>query len=331
MLLVGDIGGTKTSLAIFAGLTQDDPLIAEATLKSIEFESFERLLSEFFTLNPVKVEYAAFGVPGPVIDGTVKTTNLPWMIKEDDLESTLDANNAWLLNDLEATASAVPFLQSSDLLTLQDGQTNSTGAKAVIAPGTGLGEAYLTQKDGVYQAHPTEGGHVDFAPTTALQQELLAFLLEDYDHVSYERLCSGMGLPNIYRFFKERKKIDEPSWLSDEISREDDATPLIVNAALNDDPECEICRMTLDLFVEILGAECGNLALQYLATGGVYIAGGMIPKMLPGINRNRFLETVANKGRFSDFMTKIPIYLILNPRVALIGARQFALQKLSTN
>lgn len=328
MLLVGDVGGTKTSFTLFADLEQDHAILSQATLKSNEFASFQELLGEFLALHTAQVEVAAFGVPGPVIDGQVTTTNIPWSIRERDLASTLKTDNAWLLNDLEAIASGVPTLSPEDLHPLQVGESSPEGPRVVIAPGTGLGEAFLTYHSGNYRGHPTEGGHADFAPTTVLQIDLLDFLLETYDHVSYERLCSGIGLPNIYRFLKERKQMIEPAWLTNELRQGQDPTPIIVNAALAEERTCDLCRMTVEVFVEILGAECGNLALKFMATGGIYIAGGMVPKMLPGIDIRHFLRSVANKGRFSELMGRFPIHVIMNPEVGMMGARQFALQKL---
>jgi glucokinase len=329
MLLVGDVGATKTSFTLFADLEHDYPILSQATLKSNEFPSFQQMLDQFLALHPAQIEVAAFGVPGPVIDGQVTTTNIPWSIRERDLAATLKTENAWLLNDLEAIASGVPTLSSDDVHTLQVGEPSSNGPRVVIAPGTGLGEAFLTYHSGIYQAHPTEGGHADFAPTSKLQIDLLKFLLETYEHVSYERLCSGIGLPNIYRFLKEGKHMNEPSWLANELRKDQDPTPIIVNAALAEERTCDLCRMTVELFVEILGAECGNLALKFMATGGIYVGGGMVPKMLPGIDTAHFLRSFANKGRFSEFMGRFPIHVIMNPDVGMMGARQFALQKLS--
>lgn len=328
MLLVGDIGGTKTSLAVYARPDRGDIPIAEATLKSAAFPDPGALVQVFLDQCGVRVDSAVFGVAGPVVQGSVQTTNLPWTIRDQELRATLGLSNLWLLNDLQAIANSIPALGSSDLQILQDGEFVKHGAIAVIAPGTGLGEAYLTDSPDGYQAHASEGGHADFAPLNALQVELLIFLLEKYDHVSYERLCSGMGLPNIYQFLKESKGLEEPDWLAKQLEESSDPTPVIVRSAGQEENPCAICIETVRLFSAILGAECSNVALKFLATGGIYIAGGMLPKMLDVFDKLVFLEAFRAKGRFVDLVSSIPVSLILNPNAALIGASRFGFQQL---
>jgi glucokinase len=225
-----------------------------------------------------------------------------------------------LLNDLQAIGYGVPSLGADDLHTLNEGQPVQGGAVAIIAPGTGLGEAFLTWDGRRYESHPTEGGHADFAPTDNLQAGLLQYLLERYDHVSYERVCSGLGLPNIYAYLKDSGHAEEPAWLAEELAKVEDPTPVIVNTALSRDRSCELCKATLDTLVSILGAEAGNLALKVLATGGVYLGGGIPPRILPALQSGAFMEAFRAKGRFRELMSRLPVHVILNPKVGLLGA-----------
>ena len=328
MLLVGDIGATKTSLAVYSRDDREDIPIAEATLKSAAFPDPGALVKVFLKQSGVHVDSAVFGVAGPVVQGAVQATNLPWTIRDQELRTTLGLSNLWLLNDLQAIANSIPALGSIDLQTLQAGESVKRGTMAVIAPGTGLGEAYLTDGPDGYKAHASEGGHADFAPRNTLQIELLNYLLEKYDHVSYERLCSGLGLPNIYQFLKERKGLDEPDWLTVQLEKNSDPTPVIIRGAAQEEDSCAICVETVRLFSAILGAECGNVALKFLATGGIYIAGGMLPKMLDVFDKAVFLEAFRAKGRLDDLVSSIPVSIILNPNAPLIGASRFAFQQL---
>ncbi|MCH7586599.1 MAG: glucokinase [Chloroflexi bacterium] len=328
MLLVGDIGGTKTSLAVYSRPDRGDYPIGEATLKSAAFSDPGALVQVFLNQSGLRVDSAVFGIAGPVVHDAVRTTNLPWTIRAQDLRETLGLSNLWLLNDLQAVANSIPTLGSGDLEILQEGEFVKHSAIAVIAPGTGLGEAYLTDGADGYRAHASEGGHADFAPLNALQIDLLNFLLEEYDHVSYERLCSGMGLPNIYRFLKKAKGLREPDWLANQLKESSDPTPVIVRGAAQTEKPSAICVETVRLFCEILGAECSNVALKFLATGGIYLAGGMLLKMLDVFDKAVFLEAFRAKGRFADLMSSIPVSIIVNPNAALIGASRFAFQQL---
>jgi glucokinase len=275
---------------------------------------------EFLDQTDVSVERATFGVAGPVVGGRATITNLSWVIDEAELQLALNLSTVRLLNDLEAIGYGVPFLEPEDLHTLNEGQAVPGGAIAVIAPGTGLGEAFLTWDGTRYRSHATEGGHAGFAPTNDRQVGLLRYLLDRFDHVSYERVCSGMGLPNIYAYLKDSGYAEEPPWLARELAAADDPTPVIVNAALDSKRPCELCVATLNVFVSILGAEAGNLALKVLATGGVYVGGGIPPRILSTLERGPFMESFRSKGRFSDLMSRMPVHVILNPKVALLGA-----------
>jgi glucokinase len=221
----------------------------------------------------VKIERAVLGVAGPVVEGQAKIVNLSWIIEKSKLERNLKLSSVRLLNDLEAIANAVPVLEKSDQRTIHKGDPEKNGTMAVIAPGTGLGEAFLLWEGSNYRAIPSEGGHADFAPADSRQTELLEYLREQFGHVSCERVCSGRGIPNIYAFLKEQKIAEEPEWLADKLAKADDPTPVIVNAAQEGEESCTLCVETVRLFVSILAAEAGNLALRVLATGGVYLGG----------------------------------------------------------
>jgi glucokinase len=214
----------------------------------------------------------------------------------------------------------VPFLEAADLHTLNEGQPAPGGVIAVIAPGTGLGEAFLTWDGSRYRAHASEGGHTDFAPTNALEAGLLRYLLGRFEHVSYERVCSGRGLPNIYAYLKDSGYAEEPPWLAEQLASVEDPNPIIVNAALYGERPCELCVAMLNTFVSILGTEAGNLALKVLATGGVYLGGGIPPRILPALEQEEFIEAFRRKGRMSDLLARVPVHVILNPKVALLGA-----------
>ena len=234
MLLAGDIGGTKTRLAIFSNEAGPRAPLAEATFPSARYPSLEALSREFLAQVDLSVEQAIFGVAGPVVAGRATVTNLPWVIDEAQLQSALHLDSVRLLNDLEAIAHAVPLLESEDLFTLNTGEPMPGGTIAIVAPGTGLGEAFLTWNGSRYQAHASEGGHADFAPSNPLEAELLRYLMGRFDHVSYERVCSGLGLPNIYAFLKENHSAEEPTWLAEQLATADDPTPVIVRAALDE-------------------------------------------------------------------------------------------------
>ena len=319
MLLAGDIGGTKTNLAIFSPKDGPRAPLAEATFPSAGYPSLEALVHEFLSHVDLKVDQASLGVAGPVSAGRAEITNLPWVMEETQLREALNLSSVRLLNDLAAIAHAVPFLEPEDVHTLSVGQPAPGGAIGVIAPGTGLGEAFLTWDGSRYRPHSSEGGHSDFAPNNPFEVKLLRYLLDRFEHVSYERVCSGRGLPNIYAYLKDSGYAEEPAWLAEQLAAADDPTPVIVNAALRGERRCELCVATLNTFVSVLGTEAGNLALKVLATGGVYLGGGIPPRILPALEQERFMEAFRRKGRMSDLLARVPVHVILNPKVALLG------------
>lgn len=326
LLLAGDIGGTKTHLGIFS-LEGSLPLpLAEAVFSSAAFPDLAAIARKFLNENKLKADAACFGVAGPVSGGTSKITNLPWVLDERELRRKLYLKTVKLINDLEAKAYAVPFLTSSDLHTLNEGRPVSGGNIAVIAPGTGLGEAFLTWDGARYKGHASEGGHADFAPNDACERELLCYLQEKMGHVSYENVCSGSGIINIYCFLRERCYAEEPSWLSDSLARVKDPVPVIVGVAMDKENSCDLCVMTLKLLVSILGAEAGNMALKVMATNGVYIAGGIPRRILTFLEHEQFMKSFRHKGRMSDLVSTMPVYVITNPGVALRGAVNYGFE-----
>lgn len=327
MLLAGDIGGTKTNLAVFPLDIEPRVPLVEATFPSVQYESLEALVHEFLGQNNFHIDRACFGVAGPVVDGRAKITNLPWSMDEHRMQEILHIPIVRLLNDLDAMAHAVPFLESIDIRTLNAGTPVPNGTLAVIAPGTGLGEAYLTWDGNHYNPHPSEGGHTDFAPTNAAEMEMLRYLLGRFAHVSYEHICSGIGLPNIYAYYRDVAGMTEPEWLRAQLASANDMTPIIVSAALDQTKDCEICTVTLSTFVSVLGAEAGNLALKVLANGGVYIGGGIPPRILSYFENAAFLQAFEAKGRFKEMLSNIPVHLITNPKLALLGAARHGLEE----
>jgi len=322
MLLAGDVGGTKTNLAIFSPEAGPRAPLAEATFPSGRYPSLETILQEFLDGVNFLVGKASFGVAGPVVNGRAAITNLPWVINARQLEGTLGLfpGGVCLLNDLLAIAHAVPWLEPADLYTLNAGEPHPTGAIAVVAPGTGLGEAFLTWDGARYRPHASEGGHADFAPTNLFEMDLWRYLQSRFGHVSYERVCSGRGLPNIYAYLKDTGYADEPDWLAEQLAAAPDPTPVIVNAALDEQQRCLLCVATLDAFVGILGAEAGNLMLKVMATGGLYLGGGIPPRILSVLKEGQFMQAFVNKGRFSEMLAQTPVHVILNPKIALLGA-----------
>src|SRR5713226_4132143 len=277
MLIAGDIGGTKTDLAIFSSEAGPHAPLAQAKVHSADYPSLQAIVKEFLAKTKKPVDRACFAVAGPVIGGRVKTTNLPWVIEDASLARELNINlqSVRLINDLEAIARAVPILRPSDVQTINAGVPVPRGAIAVIAPGTGLGESFLTWDGSRYLAHSSEGGHSDFAPTDARQIRLLEYMLKKFDHVSFEHVCSGIGIPNIYAYLAEVERIPEEPEVATVIALGKDSTAVIANHALGAHPFSALCAATIEMFVSILASEAANLAVKVLATGGVYIAGGV--------------------------------------------------------
>lgn len=325
LLLVGDIGGTKTDLRIISPATGARVAVAQARLKSTDYANLDDMLRAFLNTTNLAVRRACLDVAGPVIDGCARLTNLPWKIERTALREALGFETVNILNDLAAIAHAIPTLTSADLVTLNTGVPSTTGTKAVIAPGTGLGEAFLVWNGLRYQPCPSEGGHADFAPPTEALQGLLPYLRQRADHVSYELVCSGIGIPTLYEYFRDSGYAPESPAFAAELTAAPDRTPLIIVRALDTHKPCPLCLATLDAFLSILAAEAGNLALKVLALGGLYIAGGIPPRLASTFKDGRFLDNFCRKGRFAGLLRHIPLYLVTNPDVALLGAAIYGL------
>ena len=321
MLLAGDIGGTKTSLALYSPERGLLPL-RQATFQSAEFASLEAVCQAFLAEDGAPVETAVFGVAGPVLAGEATVTNLPWVIREATLQQVLGLRKATLLNDLEATAYGVPHLSPADLYALNDARSLG-GTKGVIAAGTGLGEAVLFHHDGQYHVLASEGGHTDFGPRDAFEVGLLRYLMERHDHVSYERVCSGIGLPNLYAYLWEMRLAGTPQAEVEAYHKGPEPTRAIIQKAMSGGSS--LCTEALHAFVSILGAEAGNLALKVMASGGTYLGGGIPPRILPFLKDGTFMAAFVNKGRFSRMLSQWPVYIILKSDTALLGAAAYGL------
>ncbi|MEO8844040.1 MAG: glucokinase [Kofleriaceae bacterium] len=312
MILAGDIGGTKTTLA----LCDDHGAIQrEATEQSGDWSSLEQIVEKFA---PGSVRAACFGVAGPVVDGVAKITNLPWTIATASLTTLLGGATVELQNDLQATALGMLVIPDSSFAVLQHGERPARATIAVIAPGTGLGEATLLHDGRDYRALPSEGGHADFAPGSEEEIRLLRYLRGLYgEHVSYERVLSGHGIADLYDFCRTQADSTEPPWLTAELTT-GDKNAAITKAALANHDTCAV--RALAMFVDVLGAEAGNLALRGLATGGIIIGGGIPPKILPALQTGALLARLTAKGRFQTWTRALSVRVALEPRAALLGA-----------
>jgi glucokinase len=322
MILAGDIGGTKTNLAYF---DREDGRVIPVESRSYSSQQYQSLLDIIAAMQkelPAQITAAAFGVAGPVVEGHSKLTNLGWEVAAEEIREGLKLPHVGLLNDLEATAYGVLNIPEKDRLVLQQGEVRKHGAIAVIAAGTGLGEGALMWDGRRYRAMPSEGGHSDFAPRNELEMELLRFLLTKFKRVSYERILSGPGFATLYEFFRSRSHEPEPAWLAEEIKA--GPTPAVAISHAGLERTDAVCVQVLDLFVSLYGAEAGNLALKVLATGGVYIGGGIAPKILPRIQEGGFLEAFTFKGRHSPLLKSMPLQVVLNDKIALYGAAHYA-------
>jgi glucokinase len=314
-VIAGDIGGTKTRLALVEVVGTQVRVEREIGYPSRDFATFEALLADFLAGTQAPA-HAAFGIAGPVLGGAVRATNLPWYIEADVLRQRFGFEKCALLNDLEATAFGLPALNAEDLLTLQQGEADACGNAAVIAAGTGLGEAGLYWDGERHHPYATEGGHTTFSPQNDLEIDLLRYLQQRYGHVSWERVVSGMGLVDLHDFLRGYRKVAVPQRLADEM-RENDVAAVISRAALSGSDG--ICIETMNVFVQLYGAEAGNLALKSMSRGGVYVGGGIAPKILPILQRDIFMPAFLNKGRMRPLLEAMPVRVILNDRVALYG------------
>ena len=321
MILAGDIGGTKAQLALFAPGSQPRSPVTEDRLPTQGTPSLDALLRPFLERAGARPSRVVLGIAGPVHNNTCITTNLPWHVDGAALSAAIGAP-VTLLNDLEATAWGLHTLGKDDLEVLQEG-TPTQGHRALIAAGTGLGEAILMWDGARWRPMASEGGHSDFGPRNELEDELLLWLRGKYGRVSYERVLSGPGLADLYRFFRETRRGEEPEGVAMRFDRAEQPAAVVTETAL--DGSCERARLALEQFVSIYGAEAGNLALKAMALGGVYVGGGIAPRMLPALTRGGFVRGFFEKGRLSPLLTRIPVSVVLDSRTALWGAAAYAL------
>ncbi|MDG4475222.1 glucokinase [Thiovibrio frasassiensis] len=316
--LAGDLGGTKTILALYSTTGDGYCLVREQRFASSDYGDFSGIIADFLRGPEESPQVAVFGVAGPVVGGRVRMTNLGWLIDQEALRDRFRFAEVLVLNDLVAVAESVTILPPEDLLVVNCGTPVPQGSMAVLAPGTGLGEAYLCWSGTGYAAYPSEGGHADFAPTSEMEEALLSFLRAAHGHVSYELVCSGKGIPNIYRYLTEGAGMQVPPELAAALADVPDMTPVIVAQAQEKDGG--VARLTLEIFFAILAAEAGNMALKFLATGGLYLGGGMLPKLLPVFDPKRFMARFVGKGRMAGILSSIPVRMIMAERAGLHGA-----------
>lgn len=326
-VLAGDVGATKTTLALFSVNTWPAPPLREITYRNSDFSQFDALLHAFLAETGARPEQACFGVAGPVLGRSVKMTNIDWQLNSDALRQDHGIKNVELFNDLVVTAMGAPTLPGKDLMTLNHGLAQPAGTVAVLAPGTGLGEAFIVKSGRQNFPCASEGGHSSFAPVNEDQVELLRHLRRTRQHVSVEDVCSGPAVPQLHDFFLER--FPEPDQLRRARAEARDQTPVIIKAALDSlegrGESCEAALRAVEMFVDILAAETANLSLKVLATGGVYIGGGMPPRILPFFRARRFMKFFC-RGVYRELLAEIPIHVILEPKTALLGAASRAIQ-----
>jgi len=321
VILAGDIGGTHTRLAFLQASDGGLTPVAEETFPSREYGSLEAVLQKFIAAHPFPITGVCFGIAGPVRHGRSDATNLPWVVDSSLVAHALGLKRAGLINDLEANAWGIAVLGAKDFVVLNPGAADAAGNAAIISAGTGLGEAGLYWDGRQHHPFATEGGHTDFAPRNRLEGELLEYLLKEFQRVSYERLVSGPGLLNIYRFLRDSGRGAEPPWLAEQM-RQEDPGAVISQAALRG--TSELCVQALDLFVSLYGAEAGNLALKIMATGGVFLGGGIAPQIIRKLEDPVFLNAFSAKGRMKPLLQAMPVRVILNDKTALLGAARFA-------
>lgn len=338
MILAGDIGGTKTNIAIFDADQHDlgfASIVAQQSFSSADYDSLEAIIKEFVTTHKLKVTRACFGVAGPVFDQCIETPNLKWTVCESTLIETLRVERVQLINDLEATAFGIEALGAHQLHTLNEGDRSRSGGSsssgggtaALIAAGTGLGMAGISiSPEGTRRPLPSEGGHADFAPRTEIEIELLRHLIKRYDeHVSYERVLSGTGFFNIYTFLRDKGFAPEPDWLAAQTKADDKRAAISAISAAALTQKSELAAKALEVFVSIYGAAAGNLALVMKAADGIFIGGGIAPKIIGKLADGTFMRSFVDKGRLTSFLEKISVRVILDDKTALYGAARYAL------
>jgi glucokinase len=317
VILAADIGGTNARIALFERAGGQKPFVSE-TYRTAAWDGVPAILREFIASHRAPVTAACVAVAGPAHAGRANPINLPWAVDQHQIAQALDLPEVALVNDLAANARGVPVLGPSDLYTLNAGDPAAAGNRVVVSAGTGLGEAALVWDGGAFRAMAGEGGHADFAPRSDAEIGLLRYLAADYGHVSYERVCSGMGIVNIYRYL--RSSGSRSGWFNEEGPA---PSPAAIFAEANADPLC-LSAKVVDMFISIYGARAGNVALSFMATGGVYLGGGIAPRMADKLAGGGFMRSFAGKGRLSSLLSRLPVFVILDDQCALRGAAEIA-------
>lgn len=328
MILAGDIGGTHTRIALFTDEAGHLALLEEKLYPSREHKGLEEIVDLFLLDHPRQADIACFGIAGPVLGGRATAANLPWVVDAAQLSRQTSISAVWLINDLQAHAYGIADLAATDLITLNAGKP-AEGNAALIAAGTGLGEAGMYWDGNEHRAFAGEGGHADFAPNNEIESALYSFLAKRFGHVSSERVISGPGIKNIYDFLSASKLEEEPQWLREELAHLPDPVVLISEYGLQ--KRAPICERTLDIFVAAYGAEAGNLALRLMAVSGVYVSGGIAGKILPLMKKPKFMEAFVAKGRMLPLLRDVPVKIIVNDQVGLFGAARYALRSSQKN
>ena len=323
IILAGDVGGTKTYLAIYQPNERGFEPLFEARYTTRDYADISALLAAFVAESGHTPQRVSIGVPGPVRQLPVRAVNLPWMIDPEHIKSRLDVTQVDLLNDLQATSYGTLALREHDLHTLNVGRRDIKGNIAVIAAGTGLGEGGLVWAGERHVSIASEGGHSTFSPSSELEIDLVRYLQRQFNHVSWERIISGPGLASVYDFLYERQPERQSTWMREALT-EGDRSNSIANAAL--DEQCELAAEAIDLFVYLYGCEAGNLALKFMSTGGLYIGGGIAPKIVARLQHGRFMEGFLHKGRMRPALESIPVHVVLNDKTALMGAAYWGAQ-----
>jgi glucokinase len=321
MILAGDIGGTNTRLAYFEGTPDRLNAVAIDVFPSREHPGLAEIARKFLARHNQTARAAVFGIAGAVVNDRVEATNLPWVVDARQLASDLGIERVELINDLLANAHGIALLNASDFVVLNPGAPHARGNRALISAGTGLGEAGLLAVPNGYEPFPSEGGHVDFAPRNEQEMELLRYLMDRFEHVSFERVLSGPGLHNIYLFLRDTGRGEEPAWLAGQIAHGDPSAAIATSAL---EGTSDICVQALDIFVSVYGAEAGNLALKVVATGGLFVGGGIAPKIIRKLSSSKFIKAFCAKGRMSHLVADIPVRVITNDQTALLGAGRVA-------